>query len=182
MQAIAVRVRQQWQSATWTDVTWILCCAVLFTASKWAGKFFEGVPGHAGAFWIPTLFLARATVGKPGAATMTALMGAAFWAFPKGGGSFEIAHYVAAGMVLDALSWNAERLRLLPLALLGGALCHLAKFGFHNVPITLVGISKPFLTWGMMPVVGLHLLFGLLGGFVGWLLLRGAERMRNQEK
>ncbi len=179
MKTIALRVRRQWQSATWVDVEWILFCAVLFWASKWAGKFFEGVPGHAGAFWIPTLFLARATVGKSGAATMTALLGAALW---KHGGSFDIGSYVAAGMVLDILDLNAERLRSLPFALLGGALCHLAKFGFHLIPTALLAVPAHFLSWGMMPVTGLHLMFGLVGGLGGWVLLRGAERLRDREK
>ncbi len=180
MQAIVIRVRQQWQTATWTDVSWLFFCAVLFWASKWAGKFFEGVPGHAGAFWIPTLFLARASVRRTGAATMTALMGAALWELPRGRG-LNISSYVAAGLVLDAFSLSAERLRWLPAALLGGALCHLAKYGFHNVPTVLLGVPAHFLTWGTMPVLMLHLLFGAMGGFAGWLLLRGVERWHGKQ-
>jgi hypothetical protein len=176
MQTFALRARQQWQSATWAEVGWLILCSVLFWASKWAGHLFEGVPGHAGAFWIPTLFLARAFVSRPGAATMTALTGASFWCFPRGGGSFDLASYVAAGIVLDALDLNTERLRRLPFALLGGGLCHLAKFGFHNVLIVLLGLPGPFLSWGLMSVAQLHLLFGLLGGFLGWVLLRAAQK------
>jgi hypothetical protein len=156
----------------------LVSCAVLFYASKWAGKIIQGVPGHSAVFWIPTLFLARAAVGKTGAASMTALLGATLWFLPQGAVYFNLGSYVAAGLVLDAFDLNALRLRRLPFALLGGALCHLAKFGFHNVPPTLLGLYRPFMTWGTIQVAWMHLLFGLIGGFLGWLVLRRAAHLR----
>jgi hypothetical protein len=172
MSAVTLRLRERWQSATLVDAGWLFLCALLFWASKGAGKLIDGVPGHAGAFWIPPLFLAHGLVRRPGAITMTALLGAACWVFPKGSGAGAVAPYVAAGLVLDLMAGQRERLRWLPMALLAGALCHLAKFLFHNVPAVLLGLSPDFMTLGLLPVAGLHLLFGLLGGLGGWLLLR----------
>jgi hypothetical protein len=178
MSAVTLRLREQWQSATLVDAGWLILCALLFWASKGAGKLIDGVPGHAGAFWIPPLFLAHGLVRRPGAVTLTALLGAACWGFPKGGGMGALAPYVAAGLVLDTLAGQTERLRWLPIALLAGALCHLAKFVFHNVPTVLLGLSPHFLTLGLAPVAGLHIGFGVIGGLGGWLLLRlnGSKR------
>lgn len=171
MQTVTLRLREQWQSATLIDAGWLILCAFLFWASKGAGKLIEGVPGHAGAFWIPVLFLARGRVRRPGATTLTALLGAACGSFPRGGGMGALAPYVAAGLVLDMLAGPGDRLRRLPFALLAGALCHLTKFAFHNLPAALLGLSPHFLTLGLLPVAGLHLLFGGIGGLGGWLLL-----------
>jgi hypothetical protein len=176
MTALARRLKRGWESASLSDLAWLIGCGLLFWASKWTGKLFEGTPGHAGAFWIPTLFLARAALGRPGAATMAALMGASFWCFPRGGGMGGLAPYVAAGLALDLMDRNGDRLRRLPIALLAGALCHLVKFGFHNVPAAVLGLRATFLAWGFWPVAALHLLFGLAGGFTGWLCLRAADR------
>jgi len=178
MQTVTLRLRERWQSATLMDAGWLLFCAFLFWGSKGAGKLIEGVPGHAGAFWIPTLFLAHRLVRRPGAATLTAFLGAACWSFPSGGGVGTMAPYLAAGLVLDALAGQGDRLRRLPVALLAGALCHLAKFVFHNVPAALLGLSPHFLTLGLLPVAGLHLLFGVIGGLGGWLLLRMNQSMK----
>ena len=52
----------------------------------------------------------------------------------------------------------------------GSILFHLAKFAFHNLPAAILGVPSDFMAWGLMPVAGLHLLFGALGGLVGWLL------------
>jgi hypothetical protein len=177
MQTVTLRLRDRWQSATLMDAGWLLLGALLFWGSKGAGKLIAGVPGHAGAFWIPPLFLAQGRVHRPGAATVTALLGAVCWGFPSGGGVGTLAPYVAAGLVLDALAGQGDRLRWLPVALLAGALCHLAKFVFHNVPAALLGLSPHFLTLGLLPVAGLHLLFGVIGGLGGWLLLRMPRSM-----
>jgi hypothetical protein len=171
MQAVMTRWRDQWQSATLLDAGCLLLCALLFWASKGAGKLIEGVPGHAGAFWIPALFLSRRLVDRPGASTLTALLGAACWSVPNSGAG-SLAPYVAAGLVLDVLGEPSQRLRRLPPALLAGALCHLVKFSFHNLPAALIGLSPHFLSFGLLPVAGLHLLFGLVGGFCGWVLMR----------
>jgi hypothetical protein len=178
MQHVALRLREQWRSASLVDAGWLLLCVFLFWASKGAGKLIDGVPGHAGALWIPSLFLARGLVSRPGAMTLTALLGATFWSFPSGGGIGALSPYVAAGLVLDALGWERDRLQHLPLALLAGALCHLAKFTFHNVPAVLLGLSPHFLSLGLMPVAGQHLMFGLVGGLGGWALLGITARIR----
>jgi len=182
MSAVTLRLREQWQNATLVDAGWLILCAFLFWASKGAGKLIDGVPGHAGAFWIPSLFLARGLVGRPGATTMTALLGAALWQLPGGGGTGTMAPYVVAGLVLDAVGGQGDRLRRLPFALMAGALCHVAKFVFHNVPLVLLGLSPHFLTVGLMPVAGWHILFGIIGGLVGWLLLRIDRSMKRPDR
>jgi len=171
----AGRVSRQWQETTRAELLWLLFCGLVFWASKLGGKLFEGIPGHAGAFWIPALFLARAVVPRAGASTLTALLGGSLVCLPTGN-SLGLAAYVAAGLVLDALALNTERLRWLPWALAGGVACSLAKFSFHNLPAAALGVPAHFLTWGLLPVTGLHLLFGLVGGLIGWLLLRRFSR------
>jgi hypothetical protein len=165
------RLSRAWQHTTRAELVWLLFSVFLFWGGKWAGKMLQGIPGHAAAFWIPALFLARAAVPRPGAGTLTALLGGMLWSLPEPN-PLGWAGYVAAGVTLDLLAPHTERLRWLPYALLGGVACSLAKFCFHNLPAAVVGVDAHFLSWGLMPVAGLHLLFGLVGGLIGWLLLR----------
>jgi hypothetical protein len=176
MQRVAGRLRDCWRDASLADAGWLLLFAGLFYASKWAGKVIDGVPGHSCLFWVPVLLLSRELVARPGASTVTAFMGAVLWCFPKGGGAVALAPYVAAGIALDMLGAREGRLRSLPFALIAGAICHLAKFGFHNVPRAVIGGPADFMVWGLWNVALLHVLFGLGGGLVGWGLLRLRER------
>ncbi len=187
MQTVALRLRRQWETVTWTTVLWVVASGLLFWGSKWAGKLCEGIPGHAGAFWIPTLFLARTMVRKPGASTLSALLGASLWCYPHGQ-FFNLSSYLAAALVLDAMDFNSDvnpgqhqrGLRYLPLALVGGGLAHMAKFAFHNLPMLTLGARGGFITWGMGVTAGLHLLFGVFGGFIGWTMVRGMERLQER--
>jgi hypothetical protein len=175
--AASLRLRRQWQSASWADAGWLLFSALLFWGSRWAGSRFEGLPGHAAAFWIPALFVARAGVPRPGAAALAALGGASLWSFSRGMGVQDAASFVGAGLALDLLELNSRRLRRLPLALLGGAACALTRFGFHNLPAAVIGVPAHFTSWGFVPVAGLFLAFGLLGGLLGWVILRVGDRL-----
>jgi hypothetical protein len=175
MTSLTGRLGREWAAATRAELGWLLGCALLFWLGKWAGKWFEGIPGHAALFWVPSLYLARGMVPRAGAGAFTALLGGGLWCLPNGN-SLGLAGYVAAGLALDALAFRrpegTRRLRRLPWALAGGAVAAMAKFGFHNVPAAVLGAGAHFLAWGMGPVAVFHLLFGLAGGFLGWLLLR----------
>ncbi len=160
-----------WGQVTRAELAWLLGCALLFWALKGTGKLLEGIPGHAAAFWVPVLFLARAGVPRPGAGACTGPLGGARWGLPTGK-SLGLAGYVAAGLALDAFALRGDRLRWLPLALLAGVLCSLAKFSFHNIPAAVLGAHASFLAWGMAPVAGLHNFFGMAGGLIGWALVR----------
>lgn len=175
MTFISGRLSRHWQETSRAEIAWLLFSALVFWAAKSAGRFLEGVPGHAAAFWVPALFLARAAVPRPGAGTVTALLGGALSSLP-GGSPVGLAGYVAAGLALDLLVPRSARLRWLPLALLGGTAASLAKFSFHNVPAAVLGAGGHFMTWGLLPVAGLHFVFGLLGGFLGWLIARRFAR------
>ncbi|NCO33427.1 MAG: hypothetical protein AUJ92_10330 [Armatimonadetes bacterium CG2_30_59_28] len=178
MRSIALRAREQWLNLTWAEALTLLGCSVLLVASKWAGKILEGTPGHSGAFWIPVLFLAVGSVRKPGGAGLTAFLGGAVWFGPRSGGG-QLLSYVVAGLVLDAFGLNAERLRKLPFALLAGVVCHLAKFCIHNIPSALVGKAGGFALWGTEVTAGFHVLFGLIGGLVGWGILNCVASRRS---
>ncbi len=175
MQSIAIRVKQ-WQSASWQHVAWLLFCVALFDGGKLLGKLAKGIPGHSVAFWLPALFIARGMVNRPGAATMTALLGSALWCLPKGDGFFDIASFVAAGLTLDALMEKPERLRSLLFALAVGALAGLVKFGFHLIPALILAETMHSLRLGAYTVGALHFAFGALGGGLGWAALRKLRR------
>jgi len=179
MHTLSLRLRDHWRDAVWADAGTILFFAVLFWASKWAGKVIDNVPGHSGAFWIPVLLVSACAVQRPGVPTLTAMLGAMLWCFPKGGGGAALAPYVVAGLTVDLLNQSRNRLTLLPVALAAGLLAHLAKFGFHNVPRLVLGVPADFMTAGLTGAVLLHAFFGLAGGLVGWLAISIMQR-RNQ--
>src|SRR5207244_238417 len=145
------RLSREWQGTTRAELAWLLFSVLLFWGGKWAGKLLHGIPGHSAAFWVPALFLARAAVPRPGAGTVTALLGGALWSLPESN-PLGWAGYVAAGLALDLLARHTERLRRLPYALLGGAVCSMAKFSFHNLPAAVLGVEAHFLSWGLLPV------------------------------
>lgn len=178
MASLVAHLGRRWPGAPWAptlaDAAWLLGCGLLFWASKWLGKQFEGIPGHASAFWIPVLFLAADRVRQPGRGTLAALLGSFLWTLPRAN-PLAVAPYLAAGLALDACAPRAERLRRPGFALLVGAACSLAKYAVHNLPGAVLGVGH-FLTWGAAQVALLHLLFGLVGGGVGCLLLRALPR------
>jgi len=161
-------IRDRWRDATGVDAAWIVLFSILFYASKWTGKLIDEVPGHSGAFWIPALLLSAVVVRRPGSAALTSLLGAAFWCFPRGGGLGALAPYVVGGVVVDFLVRRDGWRRSLAGLAATGAACHLGKFFFHNVPKLLLGVPADFLIVGLLPVLGLHLLFGAIGGSLAW--------------
>jgi hypothetical protein len=76
-------------------------------------------------------------------------------------------------VALDICALRTDRLGKLRWAVAAGALCGGVKFSFHNLPAAVLG-SGHFLALGIGNVALLHLLFGALGGVVGWLALRSA--------
>jgi len=178
MHALTLKLREEWRDAVWTDAALVLLFSVLFWASKWAGKIIDELPGHSGAFWIPVLLVSACTVRRPGVSTLTAMLGGLLWCFPKGGGAGALAPYVAAGLLVDVVNRSQNRLALLPVALAAGVLAHLAKFGFHNLPRLILGAPSDFMTVGLAGVAGLHVLFGLIGGLAGWLLISIMQRRK----
>jgi hypothetical protein len=174
MSALVAGLGSRWEAATRADAGWLILCGLVFWASRWAGKLFEGVPGHQVAFWVPVLFLAVARVPRSGAAALTALGGSFLWTLPQPG-LFGLAPFVASGVALDVCALPGDRLRRFGWAVAAGALCGAVKFSFHNLPAAILGTGH-FLAWGAGSVALLHLLFGAVGGAVGWLVRRLAAR------
>lgn len=174
MSSIVAGLGRKWQDATLLDGAWLLLCGLVFWGSKWAGHLFEGIPGHASMFWVPALFLALARVNRSGAVSLTAFLGGFLWSLPRAN-PLGIAPYLAAGAVLDLFAGRQDRLPRLPWALAAGLACSLAKFSFHNMPAAMLG-SPHFLELGLGMVGLLHAIFGLAGGFLGWLILRSPLR------
>lgn len=168
-----------WGDARWTDLAKVTLCSVLFVLARTGAKtgFLDELPGHSGMFWIPVLFLSVAWVGRPGVASTTSFLGSVAWNLIRGGAMATMAPYALSGVLLDVIG-QGSRLKRLPVALLAGVACSLVKCFFHHIPRAVIGLpGDAFVAKGMLPVIALHMVFGLIGGFGGWLLIsRAATR------
>jgi hypothetical protein len=150
------------------DAVRLLLFCLLFWAAKGLGERISGVPGHAVALWIPVLMAAQCVIGRPGAAALVAMAGAWLAALP-GPSPLSLAGHVAGGVVLSLMGTGRPTL---PRALCFGVLAAAVKFGSRWLPVVTLGLPAHFLVVGSTTAFLLHLAFGALGGFLGWLCCR----------
>ena len=140
--------------------------------------FHLGLPGHAGVGWIGVLFFGRLVNGRSGMATVAGLsMG--LLAVPVGIGhsmGYNVVLYGMAGAVLDSGVLQRLPLHRMWGAAIAGAAVHLAKFGFTFGNASISGIVKNVELYGFLAALRNHLIFGLLGGLVGWAAWKWAWR------
>lgn len=144
--------------------------------------FHLGVPGHAGVGWIAVLVFGRLINGRVGMATVAGLsMG--LWGVPVG-----LSHSLAYNMMLYGMAGallDSGTLVRLPLhrawgAALAGVIVHVAKFGVVIGHAWVSGILRRVEIYGFLGALGNHIVFGALGGVVGWALWRVGPRLRSR--
>lgn len=138
------------------------------------------VPGHAGILWVAVFIVARGLVDKKGAALLLGVV-AGFVATALGlgdKGPLAWTQYVAAGAALELVC-----------LLVPGTLDHLAKAavagGAANlgnlVSMVLVSVvlrlPLGFAVLGLGYSAATHLVFGVIGGLLGAVLLRALRRI-----
>ncbi len=177
MAPVNARLAPRWTGITLTEAVALATCIGLFVAARLAGNVVRGVPGHTGALWLPPLFFSLALVRRVGAPTVTALVGSVLVGAWGRVGYLTLPSDVSAALALDVLGWGFDRLVRVPWALLAGAVAQVVKFASHAALAAAMGKPTGNARFGLWPVLGLHVGFGLVGGLLGWAGLRAIRRV-----
>jgi hypothetical protein len=168
----------------WVHVALQVLMIVAFSALTALAKKVSpgmGVPGSSGVLWIGALVIGRSTVRWTGAGTLIGA-GVAVWGLPLGLGhsfGYDIALYTCAGLFLDFMARIPGVNILNPVgAGACGLVSHVAKFGFIVYSTYFASVSRHFLVVGLLKSALLHAAFGIAGGLLGWLAVRGAKKGR----
>jgi len=151
--------------------------ATLVVAGNVALRLPLKVPGHSGLVWMALLVVARGVVPKLGAAATVGLLSgllAAFVGVGDKGGLDTLVSYTAAGAAVDLVAACAPA-NVLTSALAGLA-GNSAKLGVKVLLELWIGIPTGFLVLGRTFPALTHAVFGLAGGYLGYLVLEALRR------
>jgi hypothetical protein len=138
-----------------------------------------GLPGHHGIEWMALMILGRASSRFRGAGTLTSI-GASFVStlpFLHGGNPFTWIYYLLPGPVMDLAFRYLPRYadKFWFMVLLGG-FAHMTKpIGQVTVNL-LTGWPVGSFRFGVVYPFASHLLFGMVGGLLGALVVLGIHR------
>lgn len=153
--------------------------AGLVVASNVALRLPIRIPGHSGLTWMALLVAGRSIVSRPGAATIIgALSGAVavFLGIGDKGAVDTFLSYAAAGVGVDLAAM------LLPVpghpiaCAVAGAAGNLAKLATKTLLELWIGIPTGFVLLGRAYPALTHLIFGLAGGYLGYLVVAALRR------
>ncbi|HXQ23994.1 MAG TPA: ECF transporter S component [Candidatus Acidoferrales bacterium] len=137
------------------------------------------MPGHSGVVWMALLITASAVVPKRGAATVVASL-SAFIAVLLGigdKGALDTAlSYTAAGVGVDAVLIVLRRAGGPAVCAVAGAAGNLAKLAVKTLLDLWIGIPAGFVVAGRLIPALTHAIFGLVGGYLGFLVVAALRR------
>lgn len=177
-QKTASRVFQSDWALKWWEALLLFGTGVLAVVLHRAFNFSLGLPGHHGIEWMALLIIGRTSSRFRGAGTLTGI-GASFAStlpFLHSDNPYTWLFYLLPGPVMDAafhyLPGYAGRLWFV--VLLGG-LAHATKPIGQFVINLLSGWPFGSFRYGVVYPFASHLLFGMIGGLVGALILIGVH-------
>ncbi len=135
------------------------------------------MPGHSGLVWMALIVTARGVVPKLGAAASVGLLSgllAAFVGVGDKGGLDTLVSYTAAGAAVDLVVVLAPPGAVT--SALAGLAGNLAKLGVKVLLELWIGIPTGFLVIGRTYPAATHAVFGLAGGYLGYLVLGSLRR------
>jgi len=153
--------------------------SALVVTGNVALRFPIKMPGHSGIVWMALLVTARAVVPRHGAAAVVGLLSGLMAAFLGAGdkGVLDtLLSYAAAGIGVDAIAAVAGRSAGALSCALAGAAGNLAKLGVKVLLELWIGIPTGFVLLGRLYPALTHALFGLAGGYLGFLVIRALRR------
>ena len=177
MQTHAAASQTATRRPLYVDVLLALAIGFVATLAKRYLDFSLGIPGHAGVGWIAVLVVGRIINPRRGMATLAgASMG--LWGIPVG-----LDHTVAYNTLLYGVSAGLLDMPLvtrLPLrrpwgAAVAGMIVHLGKYTFVFINAWVSGFVRRVVVFGLAAALGNHILFGALGGLLGWALWRSGS-------
>lgn len=153
--------------------------AALIVVANVALRFPIRMPGHSGVVWMALLVIARAVVPKFGAGTLAAVLSgvlAALMGIGDKGPLDTLLSYAAAGVGVDVIVAVVGAPERLVVCALAGAVGNLSKLGVKVLLELWIGIPTGFVLLGKLYPAVTHLLFGLAGGYLGFLVLKALRR------
>jgi hypothetical protein len=138
-----------------------------------------GLSGHHGVEWMALLILGRASSRFRGAGTLTSIGASVASTLPflHGQNPFTWLFYLFPGLVMDLAFYYLPRYtnRLWFLTLLGG-FAHMTKPLGQLIINLIVGWPFGSFRYSVLYPFASHLLFGMIGGLLGGLILFGVFR------
>ena len=138
------------------------------------------MPGHSGIFWMAIIIVGVKVVPRRGAASIigvTSGLLASFLGLGDFGALDTFLSYAMVGVASDLILWlmggNAENLIT---AILTGILGHLGKFLVKWLFGIFSGTPLGFVALGLIRSMVSYIMFGAIGGLLGWLTLRALRR------
>lgn len=153
--------------------------AALIVAATVALKLPLKLPGHSGLVWMALLVVSRRIVPKPGAAAAAGLLSGAVAVFLGAGdkGALDtFLSYAAAGLGVDAVLTLAGAGAGVWTHAVAGMAGNLAKLAVKIALEVTVGIPTGFILVGRLYPALVHIVFGLLGGLLGFLVVQALQR------
>jgi hypothetical protein len=138
-----------------------------------------GLPGHHGIEWMALLLIGRVSSRFRGAGTLTGI-GASFAStlpFLQGGNPFTWLFYLLPGLVMDvAFRYFPGYANKLWFLILLGGLAHITKPIGQLAMNLITGWPFGSFRYGVLYPFASHLLFGMIGGLLGALIVSGIRR------
>ena len=137
------------------------------------------IPGHSGVTWMAILIVARGLVPKTGALSLVGLTSgllAAFLGLGDLGAIYTVFSYIASGVSVDLIALFLGGVESIVPAALAGTMGNVAKMLTKTVMAVLLQIPAGFIALGLLYSFFTNAVAGLLGGLLGWLILRALRR------
>ncbi|MCP3997248.1 MAG: hypothetical protein GY722_19645 [bacterium] len=168
---------------TMSPATSVLIAVVTGLLAALAKRYLDfslGIPGHAGVGWIAVLVAGR--LGNPRFAMATvAGLSMAAWGVPVGLNhslAYNSVLYGAAGALLDSSVMLRLPLRRFWGAAVAGVIVHVVKFGYIFANAWMADMIRNVEIHGLFRSLANHVVFGALGGLVGWSAWKAGGRAR----
>lgn len=138
------------------------------------------VPGHSGILWVALFVVARGLVDKKGAGLLLGVVAGVVATVLGFGdtGPLEWTKYVAAGAMLELVCLLVPgTLEGFGKAAVAGAAAHMGKLASMVIVAVVLRLPLGFAVLGLGFSAMTHLIFGVIGGVIGALLLRALRRV-----
>lgn len=149
--------------------------AALVVVAKIALKTPVQMPGHTGLFWMAIIIVAMGVVPRTGAASLVGVTSgilATFMGMGDFGALNTLLSYTMIGVGADLALLLLRDLNHPAACMLIAALGHLGKFLVKWALGALTGAPLGFLALGQLWAIVSYIIFGALGGLLGWLTLK----------
>jgi len=137
------------------------------------------LPGHSGVFWMAILIVARGLVPKPGALSIVGLTSgllAAFLGLGDQGAIDTVFSYLVSGAAVDLMALFLGGMDNVVVAGLSGIVGNVAKMLVKLSLALWLQIPTGFIAFGLLYTFITNSVAGVLGGVLGWLILRALRR------